>query len=608
MNEEPEAKNSPVKSIQEWVSVIFTVIAGIPILIEWIKGITGIITYVSLGLLWGALLYCYVKKKYPPIIKQPSHLKWIHQITLIGIILIPAISITNFVVDKYYQSLPPEKVIILVADFAGPKPEEYAVTNAVLNNLRHALKSYDDVQIEALGRVITEGEGSAVARAEGDKRKATITIWGWYGTPGVAVPLSVNFEVLRPPQYLPEFGQEAQGYIRKVAIAELESFTLQTQLSAEMAYLSLFTVGVARYAVEDWNGAIDRYTAALKQIDKNESLPTLNQAIVHFYRGLAYGSKGEYNRAVSDFDRAILLQLDNALFYFNRGTAHLLNSNLDEAIADFNQSVQIRSDDARVYLNRGTAYDNKGYSDKAIDDFSRAIEIQPNLVVAYVARGSLYGDQGDYALAITDFNQATELQGDDATAYYNRGLTYLKRGIDYGFEDDINRAITDFDRATQIQPDLVYAYNNRGFIYLIHKGNPDRAIVDFNRAIQIQPDHITAYLNRGLAYMRKDQNDKAIADFDRVIQLQPDYISAYLNRGAVYEAEDQYELAIEDYSRAIDLQPDDARAYYNRGHAYMQNKEKAKAIADFRTVLGLPTASADVREAAAKWLYTLSFE
>ena len=40
-----------------------------------------------------------------------------------------------------------------------------------------------------LGRAISETGGSAAARAEGDKHKAAIVIWGWYGVTQEVVSL-----------------------------------------------------------------------------------------------------------------------------------------------------------------------------------------------------------------------------------------------------------------------------------------------------------------------------------------------------------------------------------------------------------------------------------
>ena len=301
------------------------------------------------------------------------------------------------------RAWPPTKVILLIADFEGPEPQKYRVTETVLARLRAALEPYKDVRIEALGRAITEAEGSDVARAEGEKRKAAIVLWGWYGATAEAVPLSAHFEILQEPKHMPEIGPEAKGLVRTMAVAELESFTLQTKLSAEMAYLSLFTVGMTRYTAEDWDGAIACFSDALSQTA--ERVPVLDQSTIYFYRGAAYYYKGDYDRAITDYDQAIRLQPDLAGAYYNRGLTYADKGDYDRAIADYDQAIRLRPDLAEAYYNRGNAYADKGDTDRAIADYDQAIQLRPDYATAYYNRGVAYYYKGDYDRAIADYTQ-----------------------------------------------------------------------------------------------------------------------------------------------------------------------------------------------------------
>ena len=431
---------------------------------------------------------------------------------LASLVIIPLLIAGGVAYQRYQQAQPPTKVIILVANFDGPEQQRYRVTETVLTRLSVALEPYKDVQLEALGRAITEAEGSAAARTEGEKRKAAIVIWGWYGATAEAVPLSVHFEVLRPPKYMPELGPEAKGQVRITAVTGLESFTLQTMLSAEMAYLSLFTVGMACYTAEDWDGAVARFGDALNQTA--EPVPALNQSMVYFYRGGAYYRKGDYDRTIANLDQAIQLKPDDAAFYNNRGLAYYLKHNYDCAIADYDQ----------------------------------AIKLQPKYVEAYGNRGLAYAGKGDLDRAIADYDQAIQLRPDDDASYNNRGLAYTDKG-------DYDRAISDYTEAIQhgtCSPCLPKAYANRGQVYAA-KGEYDRAIADYTLAIQLEPDFAEAYNNRGVAYAKKDNYDWAIPEYDHAIKLQPDFAEAYYGRGVAYANEGNYDQAIADFDQAIKL-------------------------------------------------------
>src|SRR5262249_51609024 len=149
-----------------------------------------------------------------------------------------------------------------------------------------ATERYTDVEIQGLGKAITEQEGSNVAQTEGKNRKATIVLWGWYRIPGEVVRLSVRFEVLNPPKGFPKLGQAASGHIQQAPIADLTSGNLQLRLRNEMAYLSLFVLGMARRAAGDAEGAIARFSDTLGQTIEPSS--SLNHSLVYFYRGTTY--------------------------------------------------------------------------------------------------------------------------------------------------------------------------------------------------------------------------------------------------------------------------------------------------------------------------------
>jgi len=59
----------------------------------------------------------------------------------------------------------------------------------------------------------------------------------------------------------------------------------------------------------------------------------------------------------------------------SRGSSYYHKGQYDQAISDFNKALEINPKDADAYSNRGTAYREKGQSDQAIVDFNKALEI-----------------------------------------------------------------------------------------------------------------------------------------------------------------------------------------------------------------------------------------
>ena len=126
-------------------------------------------------------------------------------------------------------------------------------------------------------------------------------------------------------------------------------------------------------------------------------------------RGIAFGKIGKLDRAILDFDRAIVLHPSFDRAYNNRGSAYLLYGHLDKAIEDFDKAININTENPSSYNNRGYAYYLTGRYDRAIHDYNKTIELDQNFAKAYLNRGNLYFTTGNNELAISDLQKACYL-------------------------------------------------------------------------------------------------------------------------------------------------------------------------------------------------------
>jgi tetratricopeptide (TPR) repeat protein len=487
--------------------------------------------------------------------------------------------------------LPSDKVTVLVADFDGPDPKNYGVTDKVIEKLRKATNKYERVRVASLGRAITEAEGSAVARAEGRKHQAAVVIWGWYRPTAVKVNLSANFELLDAPQYMPVLGPLSRSSAQSPNVAELdwmnnatelESFALQTTLSDELAYLTLFTVGMVRYTAEDWDGAIEHFSDALA-LTAEQASKLLGHSVIYYKRGFSYAARGDLERAIADYTRAIELDPGNRNDWIGRGVARLRKGDVDGAIADFDRAIQLKPDEALAYNDRAAAYSGKRDLRRAVEDYNRAIALNPHDPYFYQHRAQAYRAIGDHDRAIVDYDKAIALKP-DASTYYPEGAfdyarTFYERAASYYAKGDYQRAIDDLGEAITRKPDFFLAHHDRGLAYRA-KGEARRAIADFTQAIRLQPSDFSSYNNRGNAHSDLGQLDDAIADFGRAIERKADDAAAYNNRGNAYDRKGDVARAVADYDQAIRIDPKYALAYHNRCLAYLGKGDLDRALAD----------------------------
>jgi len=228
-------------------------------------------------------------------------------------------------------------------------------------------------------------------------------------------------------------------------------------------------------------------------------------------RGAVYKSRGEYDRAILEYNKAIKIDPGLTNAYNNRGNAYQDKSEYDRAIRDYTKAIEIDPKNAIAYTGRGNVFNAKGEHDRAIEDHTKAIQFDPQFVEAYNNRGITYADKGEFDRAILDLTKAIEIDPNYAIAYTNRGNTFYDKG-------DYDRAIADHTKAIDIIPKFAEAYNNRGVTYA-DKGEFDRAILDFTKAIEIDPEDADAFISRGKCYCEKKEYGRAMLDFIKAIGI-----------------------------------------------------------------------------------------
>lgn len=203
----------------------------------------------------------------------------------------------------------------------------------------------------------------------------------------------------------------------------------------------------------------------------------------------------------------------NARGYIHRGNAWAEKGDFDRAIADYTKAIEIDPIFADVYFYRGNAWHDKGDTDRAIADYTKVIELDPKSANSYLNRGSSWLKKGDFDRAIADYSMVTENDPKNAAAYNNRGVAWDKKG-------ELDRAISDYSRAIEIDPKYVPSYSNRCDT-LREKCDFDMAIIDCSKAIDIDPKEAEAYSNRGNTWGEKGDFTQAIADYTRAIEIDP---------------------------------------------------------------------------------------
>ena len=94
---------------------------------------------------------------------------------------------------------------------------------------------------------------------------------------------------------------------------------------------------------------------------------------------MIYRLKGDYDRAIKDYDEAIWLDSSIPAFFYNRAIAYTEKQDYDRAIADFEMVLRFNSKNALALYGRGVVRLKKGDSQTGSADIADAKAINPNV-------------------------------------------------------------------------------------------------------------------------------------------------------------------------------------------------------------------------------------
>jgi len=220
-------------------------------------------------------------------------------------------------------------------------------------------------------------------------------------------------------------------------------------------------LGKADSALADLNKAID--------MEPKYGKAYFNRGLAYAHQGdydkaiADYNKAFEFNRLMKDFFNTYRymfnsmerMELNNAIdcsltvftigVYLERGDAFQHKGDFGRALADFNSALKLDSKCTETYLHRGSTYETMGDYERALADLNKAVQLNAYFGKTYVLRGSVYFKKGDCDQAITDCNKAIELRPKDANAFYTKGLAYEKKGC-------IKEAVEAFKYSIQYAP------------------------------------------------------------------------------------------------------------------------------------------------------------
>jgi tetratricopeptide (TPR) repeat protein len=200
-----------------------------------------------------------------------------------------------------------------------------------------------------------------------------------------------------------------------------------------------------------------------------------------FNEGAMWYQKGEYDRAVDEFSKALEMspsgEREIYVIYYNRGLAYYKNRDYDKAIEDFTKSIQLTPGERSKRKPVAELYDTW------MEVKPPSPKIKYELFNVHKARGDAYYYKEAYKKAIDDYSLALqygEQRKELPSVYESLGWAWFQKG-------DFDKAIDEFTTALAFNPRLAQCYFGRARAWA-EKGNPEAALKDARKALKLRPD------------------------------------------------------------------------------------------------------------------------
>ncbi len=204
----------------------------------------------------------------------------------------------------------------------------------------------------------------------------------------------------------------------------------------------------------------------------------MNRAGSHIKLGSSYIENGQFNKAFSEFQKAIKLNPRSKETLNYLGYLSMRFKKYDEAISYFKEAISIDPEYSEAMNNLGVTYAETENWDEALTYFDSALSnpMYETPELAYANKGYVLYLKGDYNAAETAVKEAFIRNRIFPMASYVLGLIYTKL-------DNDAAAIEEFKKAIGLAPGYVEAHMELAKTYL-RSGNKAKALKHFEAVLE----------------------------------------------------------------------------------------------------------------------------
>jgi len=343
--------------------------------------------------------------------------------------------------------------------------------------------------------------------------------------------------------------------------------------------------------------------------------------------GMIYSSNGEYENAVTYFNRAAELVVPRHEFAaatFSRLAQALCKTGrVQQALTALDLAEQKGIRHPELHYCRGNALLILGRYEEAIPEFQSAMREGQGGI--WLGDPGVFGHKAEYGIArafagLGDYGRAIEhcrkvilANPDDAQAHELLGAAYFNMGDSSSAEKHLQRSLQLGASSQAAVMHLAETYQAQGryqeararYQELLESGSEtpelrfklgicmqalgelEPAEKNYLRAIELREDCPQAHAGLGLLYSQQDRVAEALDRFARAVEIDPAFSDAHFGAGDLLYSKGRYAEAADVYQAGLSRNPQNAQGFLGLGNCYFRMSAYEAAVMAYRQALAI---------------------
>lgn len=333
---------------------------------------------------------------------------------------------------------------------------------------------------------------------------------------------------------------------------------------------------------------LSNYSNFFQNIFSNFKSSSGDNAKDYYAKGIELYKQNEYDRAISEFKKAIEKDPGDYKAYIKIHTISNERKTLDSARICFEKLREQYPDVSCPYFALGLVQASKKDYQGAIQSYQQAIQLSPKFVDVYLELADKFNQCGQLETGIEWLNKQIASNPTDPFKYFGLGKGYQ-------LQSDWDRVFKNVNQAIQLNPEFLAAYHLK-ISSLVDTGNFDEAIAIGKMALEIADKKDDPEIKVSIM-MAVGKAHYYLGQYDRTLQLQIEALALARqigskkavarilnNLGAIYTSLTEFNQAIDYLKQALVINQeigevsDNSSVYLNVGKIFAELAEYDSAL------------------------------